>query len=93
MLGPDRLMASYAAVVQFGTEKQMIEMKRRYAEESESITSEVMKSVKSRYKELAGSSLTTKELSTTDSLEIINFNVHSPLRSAYYRRKVVFEIG
>lgn len=93
MLGPDRLMASYAAVVQFGTERQMIEMKRRYSEESEAVINEVMKMVKGRYKDLADSSLSAKEASSVDSLEIINFNVHSPLRSAYYRRKVVFEVG
>lgn len=93
MLGPDRLLASYAAVVNFGTERQMIEMKRRYSEESESITSEVIKAVKSNYKELAGESLSAKELSSVDSIEIINFNVHNPKRTAYYRRKTVFEIG
>lgn len=93
MLGPDRILASYAVVVNFGTERQMIDMKRRYSEESESITSEVLKTVKSNYKELTGDGLTTKEVSSVDSLEIINFNVHNPKRTAYYRRKTVFEIG
>jgi hypothetical protein len=93
MLGPDRIMTSYAAVVNFGTEKQMIEMKRRYSDESESVTSEVLKAVKGNYKQLAGATLTTKELSSVDSLEIIGFNVHNPRRTAYYRRKTVYEIG
>lgn len=93
MLGPDRLLASYAVVVNFGTERQMIEMKRRYSEESESITSEVLKTVKANYKELSGESLSAKELDSTDSLEIINVNIHNPRRTAYYRRKTVFEIG
>lgn len=93
MLGPDRLMASYAAVVNFGTERQMIDMKRRYAEESELVTAEVLKAVKANYKELCGESLKAKELNSTDSLEIININVHNPRRTAYYRRKTVFEIG
>lgn len=93
MLGPDRLMASYAAVVNFGTERQMIEMKRRYSEESSSIVAEVLKAVKSNYKELAGESLKAKEVDSSESLEIINFNVHNPRRTAYFRRKTVFEIG
>jgi hypothetical protein len=93
MMGPDRLLASYAAVVNFGTERQMIDMKRRYSEESVGITDEVMKSVKSNYKELAGESLSAKELSSVDNLEIIGFNVHNPRRTAYYRRRTVFEIG
>ncbi len=93
ILGPDRLQASYAAVVNFGTEKQMIDMKRRYSDESKSITNEVLKVVKSNYKELAGESLSAKEESSVDSLEIIGHNVHNPRRTAYYRRKTVFEIG
>jgi hypothetical protein len=93
LLGPDRMLASYQAVVNFGTERQMIDMKRLYAEEAESIINEVLKTVKSNYKELTGSSLVTKEVNSTDSLEIINFNVHNPRRTAYFRRKTVFEIG
>lgn len=93
MLGPDRLLASYAAVVNFGTERQMIDMKRRYSEESESVTAEVLKGIKANYKELCGESLSAKELDSTDSLEIINYNVSNPRRTAYYRRKTVFEIG
>jgi hypothetical protein len=93
MLGPDRLLASYQAVVNFGTERQMIEMKRRYSEESESITAEVLKAVKANYRELSGESLSSKQVSTTDSLEIINFAVHNPRRTAYFRRRTVYEIG
>lgn len=93
MLGPDRLEASYAAIVNFGTERQMIEMKRMYAEEATAVTSAALKAVKDNYKQLADGSLTTKELTSVDSLEIIGFNVHNPRRTAYFRRKTVFEIG
>lgn len=93
MLGPDRLEASYAAVVQFGTERQMIEMKRRYQKEAESVVSEALKSIKARYKDLSESALKTKEVAASDTIEVINFNVHSPLRQAYYRRKVIFELS
>jgi hypothetical protein len=73
----------------------MIEMKRAYASESESVINEVIKRVKSTYKELTGSTLTAKIVkeSSVDSLEIINLNVHNAKRTAYYRRKVVFELG
>jgi hypothetical protein len=93
LLGPDRLLASYQAIVNFGTERQMIDMKRRYSEESEAVTNEVLKVVKANYKELTGESLSAKEVQSVDSLEIIGFNVHNPRRTAYYRRKSVFEIG
>lgn len=91
--GPDRVRASYAAIVNFGTERQMIEMKRRYSDESMSIINEVMKVVKANYKELTGDSLTTKEVATSDSLEIINSNFHNPKRTAYYRRMTMFEVA
>lgn len=93
LLGPDRVLASYAAVVNFVTERQMILQKRAYAEEAEAIVNEVMKHVKSNYKELAGQTLSVKELSAVDSVEIINMNVHTTKRTAYMRHKVVFEVG
>jgi hypothetical protein len=93
LLGEGRLQASYAAIVNFGTERQMIEMKRRYAEESVSIINEVLKNVKANYKSLAGSGLTLKEETSRDSLEIISSNFHNPKRTAYYRRLTVFEVA
>lgn len=91
--GVDKLVASYAAIVNFGSERQMIEMKRRYAEESDRVIQEVLKHVKASYKELTSSTLTVKESASTDSLEIIASNYHNPKRTAYYRRKTVLEIG
>ena len=89
----DKLIASYAAIVNFGTEKEMIMMKRAYSEESLSVVSEAVKNVKSNYKQLSGDSITTKEVGSSDSLEIIGYGIHNPKRTAYYRRKTIFEIG
>ena len=91
--GPDRLLASYAAIVNFASEKQMIDMKRGYEEESRSVIDAIIKNVKERYKNIAEESITVKEVTSTDSVEIISFNVHNPKRTAYYRRKTIFEIG
>lgn len=95
LLGPDRLLVSYAVVVNFGTERQMIEMKRAYASEADTVVSEVIKRIKTTYKDLTGSALTAKATpsGSTDSLEIINMNCHNARRTAYYRRKAVFELG
>lgn len=93
----DVLTVSYAAVVNFGTENEMVLMKQKYADESKAIIEAALKNVKEAYKNLAKSdskkTLTTKQVSTTDSLEIINFNVHNPKRTAYYRRKTSFELA
>lgn len=89
----NRIIASYAAVVNFGTEKDMILMKRSYAEESQAVIAEAIKQVKATYRDVAEKSIVLKEVSSNDSLEIIGFGVHNPKRTAYYRRKTVFEIG
>lgn len=92
-LAGDVLTASYQAVVNFASEKEMIMMNRMYEEESSDIIQAVLKSVKAVYKDLSGSTLTTKEHSTNTSVEIIGFNVHNPKRTAFFRRKTAFEIA
>ena len=92
-LAGDILIASYQAVVNFATEKEMILMKRMYENESKEVIAAVLKSVKAAYKELTNESLTTKENETSTSIEIIGFNVHNPKRTAYVRRKTSFEIA
>jgi len=87
------LMASYQAIVNFASEKEMILMKRSYAEESQSIIAAHIAAVKKAYKEISGSTLKVKEVSSVDSIEIINFNVHNPKRTAYYRRKTSLEVA
>lgn len=89
----DQLTASYQAIVNFASEKEMIVMKRTYEEESVAVISEIIKNIKAAYKDMTGQSLSVKEDSSSTSIEIIGFNVHNPKRTAYYRRKTVFEIA
>jgi hypothetical protein len=95
LLGPDRLLVSYAAIVNFGSERQMIDAKRIYAEEAQAVIANVLKNVKENYKSLSGQNLKAKQIneSDTDSLEMTNVNVHNAKRTAYYRRKAVFEVA
>lgn len=94
-VGSDKLMASYNTIVNFVSEKEMILTKRSCQEESDTVISSHVEEVRKTYKEITGESLSIKEQkgSSSDSLEIINFNVHNPKRTAYFRRKVIFEIG
>lgn len=93
--GAERLLVSYAAIVNFATERQMIDVKRAYVEEATTVVANTIKRVKAIYKDLTGKNLKIKIIpdSESDSVEIINFNVHNARRTAYYRRKVIFEIG
>lgn len=87
------LLASYMVIVNFASEKEMILMKRDCIEESKSIIAAHISAIKKSYKELTGDALSIKEVGSSDSLEIISFNVHNPKRSAYYRRKTMFEVA
>ena len=95
LLGNDRLLVSYAAVVTFASERQMIEQKKAYASEADSVVFEVVKRLKSIYKDLTGDALKVKLSKDTevDSIEIINLNVHNARRTAYYRRKAIFDLA
>lgn len=93
LLGGDRVLASYAVITNFVSEKKMIEMKRNCMEESDQIIGDSVQQVKETYKELTGESVSFSEESSNDSIEIIGFNVHNPKRTAYFRRKVVFSIS
>lgn len=93
MMGAGRVLASYQAIVNFATERQMIEMKRAYSTEAEDVVKAYVKQIKATYKDIAEETLSMKEVSSTDSVEIIGFNVHNAKRTAYFRRKSVFEIG
>lgn len=93
LLGPDVLQVKYAALVNFGSERQMIEMRRAYETESVGIINAAIKAIKARYKDISGSSLSTKESGSDDSLEIVSMNFHNPNRRAYYRRTTLFEIA
>lgn len=90
--GENRILASYKVIVNFVSEKEMILMKRQCAEESKDVIDAYVKDIKKTYKDLTEDTVSFKETGSTDSLEIIGFNVHNPKRTAYYRRKTVFEV-
>jgi hypothetical protein len=93
MDGPNRLVVNFAVIVKFGTQRELIELKRQYEDESVRVVNANLGAVKKRYKDLSGSALKATELSSSDSLETIGVTFHSPCRTAYYRRKTVFEIA
>lgn len=90
-----RLFVSYCAIVNFGTERQMIDMKRAYAGESDTVIAATMKRIKDSYKELSGRILRVEPFGDEDevSVEIIGFDCHNARRTAYFRRNRTFEIG
>lgn len=93
LLGKNMLEVTYQEIINFVAEKEMIIMKRACEKASLDVINTHLADVKKNYKELTGSSISTKEVGTSDTLEIIGFNVHNPKRTAYYRRKMIVELS
>jgi len=87
ILNADKMQVTFQTVVNFRNEGELLRAKRKYANESISITNEVVKHIKSVYKELSEETLKTKELETSDSVEVVG------QRMAIYRRKTILEIS
>lgn len=91
--GTNQMIVSYISTVSFVSEREMIRTKLQCVDESQRLIKSALQEVQKAYKEIADSSISLKEVSSSDSIEIIGFNVHNPKRTAYYRRKTIVEIA
>jgi len=89
---PNKMCIDYTSVVTFASEASLREQKKAFENESTQATNNRMKELKKDFKDTAGRSLKAKLINTEDSIEIINASPHSPRKTAYYRRKTLFEI-
>jgi hypothetical protein len=88
----DKFSVTYATIVNLGCVSEMRSLAARYEEESIKITKEYMKNIKREFKSSAGRSLKAKELSSSDSIDVIDTSPYSPRRTAYYRRTTVYRV-
>lgn len=91
--GQYQINLTYQTVVNFASEREMVVTKKLEEEQATKNIKSIVDNVKRNYKELSGKSLRLKEVSSSDSVEIIGMNVHNPKRTALYRRKCIFEIA
>ena len=66
---------------------------REQERESVEILSGYVKNIEKAFKQASGKSLKLKESGSDDSVEMISMSPHNPKRTAYYRRKVFYQIG
>ncbi len=95
--GEDRLIVKFTTVVNLhGHERQMLDANHpgasRVKEESLKLTKDYVAALKKEFKEATGKTLRLKENSTSDSVELVNYNIFSPNRTVYYRRNSIFSI-
>jgi len=106
LIGTDVLALTYQTTINFPSEKQMLQVKLREKNLSSENIKAVVDAVKENYKNIVDErkktgitsenvkgTLTLKEDKSDDSLEIIGMAVHTPKKTALYRKFVYFHIG
>jgi hypothetical protein len=91
-LGSENIEMTYMSIVHFAEERALSFQTKIETERSIQLISEIVKKVKTRYKELCGKSIKINEVSTRDAFELVSASSTSPRKIAYYRRFTVFEV-
>ena len=96
--GEDQLVVKFVTIVTLHeTERSLLDPKNRIAKEVElesiKLTRDYTDSLKKTYREAMGKSLKLKEVRSTDSIELINYNIFSPVRQVYYRRNTIYNVS
>jgi hypothetical protein len=88
----DTITMKFITVVHFAADQALRSQSDRVSHESIEVITKCVADMKKRFKEMTGNSLKLKEISNTDSLEVIAATNLSPRRVAYYRRQVTLQV-
>jgi len=96
--GEDRLIVKFVTVITLHeSERNLLDPKNPAARDAERESAKIIKdyidSLKKSYREVMDKSLKLKEVSSTDSVELVNYNIFSPVRKVYYRRNMVYDVS
>jgi len=83
----------YTTIVHFASEQGVRDQVVRCSEEALQRLNSHMSTIKSDFKEAAGTSLKTKEVGGHDDVELIQATSNSPRKIAYYRMNKIFQLG
>lgn len=92
LLGEDQIVLTYTAVISFGSISERENEIERYSGEGKTILNAALKRIKADFKDLAGRTLKTKELSVDEDWELLSLGQFSGRRDAYYRKKAIIEV-
>jgi hypothetical protein len=94
LIDDTHLQLIYSAIVNFGSENERRQMIKKWEAEAQEAIKAKTKSVKEIYKEFSdGETIGMKQVSTTDSLELLTGSLHNPKQTCYYRFVVLFELS
>jgi len=96
--GKDQLIVKFVTIVTINEpERRLLDPKNPVAREVEresiALTKDYIDNLKKAYKDGTGKTLKCKEANSTDSIELINYNMFSPVRQVYYRRNTVYDVS
>lgn len=89
------IKVDFVTIVNFMNHKELNSLKTRYGAEADAAIKATLNDIRKTYKTLTGESITFAEQKNQvifDDIEVINLGVHNPKRTAYYRRKIYFDI-
>lgn len=89
------IKVDFVTIVNFMNHKELNSLKTRYGAEADAAIKATLNDIRKTYKTLTGESITFAEQKNqviSDDIEVINLGVHNPKRTAYYRRKIYFDI-
>jgi hypothetical protein len=89
--GPS-IILHYRTIVNFIDSREYINLKRKSSTEGDDIIALVLKKVKADYKELTGDSITLKQKSTSDEIEMLALNQYNPKKTAYYIKHATYSV-
>ena len=89
----DTLKFKFITVIRYSSEVALRNQVENIDYESIDIIKKCVADTKAKFKNEMGKALSLKEISSTNTLEVISATNLSPLRSAYYRRQVVLKVG
>ncbi len=92
IVGQDQVRLVYACVVNLTTDREALQMKQRYTDESEDVIRKYIAKMKADYKDISGQAISFKEVSSNVSLEMVNMNIFNRKRTAIFRRLVLLDV-
>lgn len=89
------LNINFMTIVNVRSTVEMIQAKKLHADDADTLIDKLVKTVKSRYKEISGSTIKLSVDSDTinDSFEFTNMNVHNGNKTAYFRRSCIANVS
>ena len=96
--GKDQLVVKFVTIITLHeSERNLLDAKNPAAQlaerESLKMTKDYTDNLKKSYRDAMDKSLKLKEVASTDSIELINYNIFSPVRQVYYRRNTVYDVS